>query len=352
MLGTACICVDFFTLQGAGLDDIAALRDTYVGKTEASTFARLGSVMTWACLYCFAFALTYRAQLSRFSLLGYLMPIGGFFLVSVFSAGRQASFQIIIITVLILWLNHLRSPSTERKASSRAAVVFAIIVSGLMIAYMGYIAVVRNNGAISDDKVDVLTRVFDLRISPWFDSILTTLGAGIRTTVLEALVYFSCSLPLFSKFVGLTFAQHSFGAITFPFVFRQIESFTGISVVSAYMAKVDGMISAGVIGVGWETAISSYIQDFGVIGACTFLFAEGYYTAYAWRRALAGYGFHEALIAVVALAAVIYMPLLPAVSDTNLFFLWIFCAIAGRRNTWIRDALARVKNRNVSGSGI
>ena len=343
MIGTACICIDFLALQGAGLDDIAALRDTYVGKSEASVFARLGSVMTWACLYCFAFAMTYRSQLRPAALAVYMLPIGGFFLVSLFSAGRQASFQIMIFTILILWLNHKRSPASERKASTRTAAVFAASISSLMIAYMGYIAVARNDGNVSDDKVEVLTTLFDLRVNAGFDSILKSFGTGVRTTVTEAIVYFSSSIALFSKFLNISFADYSRGAVTFPFFFRQLEPLTSISVIGALQTKVDAMTSAGVIGVGWETGISSYIQDFGILGACLFLFVQGYYTAYVWRRAINGYSFNDSMIAVVALAAIVYLPLVAALSDTNLLLFWIFCIFAAQRG-------ARIKRRRLRGS--
>lgn len=325
--GTTFVCIDFFALRGAGLDDVAALRDTYIGRSEASLPARLGSVMTWACLYCFGFGLTYRRQLRGFGMFVYLVPIAGFFLVSLFSAGRQAAFQIMVFTLLILWFNRVRYGRRIR-SPTRGGAIFAIAISALMIVYMGFIAVARNDAKISDDKAEVLARIFDFRINPAFDAFLSWMGGDIRSTVTEAIVYFSSSVALFAKFLGIDNSERFFGAMSFPIIFRQIESLTGISVSGAYALKVDLMSSAGVIGVAWETAIASYVRDFGFLGACILLLVQGYYTASVWRRAIGGTGFNEGMIAVVMLSAVVYMPLLAASSDTNLLFLWVFCVLA------------------------
>jgi hypothetical protein len=333
IVGTVLLCVDFFALQGAGLDDIAALRDMYVGKSAASIYARLSSVMTWGCLYCFGFALTYRTQLKLAGVLRFMLPILGFFLISLFSAGRQAAFQIMLFTLLLLWLKGIRTPAS-RKVRARG-VWFALVISSLMIAYMGYIAVVRNDAIISTDMVVVLQRIFDFDINPQFDALVSAFGAGIRTTVIEGLLYFSSSIGLFAKFLEVSFPHHYFGLMSFPMIFRQIESMTGLSVIDAYFLKVDMMTSAGVIGFGWTTGISSYILDFGTIGAGVFLLLQGYYSAHTWRRAMGSFGFNDGMIAVVTAVAALYMPLFPATSDTNLLFLWVFCVLARQRTLYL-----------------
>jgi hypothetical protein len=333
IVGTVLLCVDFIALQGAGLEDIAALRDLYIGKSAASIYARLSSVMTWGCLYCFGFALTYRTQLKLAGVLRFLVPILGFFLISLFSAGRQAAFQIMLFTLLLLWLKGIRTPAS-RKVRTRG-VWFALLISALMIAYMGYIAVVRNDAQISADMVEVLERIFDFNINPQFDAVVSAFGVGIRTTIIEGLLYFSSSIGLFAKFLQLSFPQHFFGVMSFPIIFRQIEPITGLSVIGSYFLKVDTLISAGVIGFGWTTGISSYILDFGTIGAGVFLLLQGYYSAHTWRRAISSFGFNDGMIAVVMAVAALYMPLFPATSDTNLLFLWVFCVLARQRTLYL-----------------
>jgi hypothetical protein len=300
--------------------------------SSASIYAKLASVMTWGCVYCLGFALTYRAQLRRRAFARFLLPIIGFFLLSVFSAGRQAAFQIMVFTLVMLWMNKKRMPKTNKGPVHGA--LFPLLISLLMVAYMGYIAVARNDERISADKVEVLSTLFDLHIDPTFDAVLLALGAGLRTTVFEGIVYFSSPIGLFSKFIGLSIPDHFFGAMSFPFVFRQLEPYTGISVADAYMVKVNAMASAGAIGVGWTTAISSHMMDFGVIGTCLFLLVQGYYSAHTWFRAMSGYSFNDGMIASIMLVVALYTPMVPGFSDTNILLLWLFCVAARRRTCY------------------
>ena len=334
--GTVFICLDFYLFGGAGLNDIAALRDAYLGR-DVSILAKLGSVLTWACLYCFGFALAHRPRLGHVRFARFMLPVLGYFLVAVFSAGRQTAFQIMIFTVILLWINRLRAG--QLRAERGRGALFAVVVSAAMIAYMGYVAVSRNDALISEDKVEVLVRIFDLEFLPIFDHAVAVFGQGVRATVVEGMVYFSSSVTLFEKFLELDLPGPYFGAMSFPFVFRQLEPLTGISVIGAYLDKVDAMQSLGVTGVAWTTAISSYMLDFGVVGACLLLIAQGYYSSFVWRRAIEGACFHDAMIAAVAVAAAVYLPLLAATSDTNLLLVWVFCIFARNWNIWVGSRL-------------
>lgn len=341
-LGTAFLVMDFVQLDGAGLDDLAALRDLYISK-EASIYARLGSVLTWGCLYCFAYALMFRDVLSRQQFVLYLLPIGGYFLVALFSAGRQASMQILIFALLALALK--RAQASTRTANTvrrqRSSVLMTVVISATMISYMGYVASARNDAKISADKTEVLERLFDFTLAPSVSTALDTVGPGVRTTFVEAVIYFSSPVALFSRFLEAQPSEPTYGAMTFPFVYRQLEPLTGISVIGALDSKIEMMGSVDVIGVGWTTGISTYLQDFGVLGTLVFLFLHGYYGAWAWRRATRGSNFHHAVVALLLLTSAIYMPLIAAVSDTNIFLLWVYClgalfiggrSVAGRRD--------------------
>lgn len=336
--GTACLCIDYIQLDGAGLDDLAALRDLYISK-ETSVFARLGSVLSWGCLYCFAYALMFREVLTRRQFALYLLPVVGYFLVALFSAGRQAAMQILIFALLTLALKRTQDALRPRVRTKRdgSPLLMTLVISVAMVGYMGYVAGARNDANISADKSEVLARLFDFTLQPSLDAVLEAAGPGVRTTFVEGVIYFSSPVPLFSRFLQADPSSPSLGAMTFPFVLRQLEPLTGISVIGELDAKVEMMRNMDVIGVGWTTAISAYIQDFGTFGAGLFLFLQGYYSAWAWRRAREGTNFHHAVIALLMLTSAIYMPLVPAVSDTNIFLMWFYCLLAlfsqGRRMT-------------------
>jgi oligosaccharide repeat unit polymerase len=327
-IGTLCLCIDFALLQGAGLDDLAALRDAVIAR-EATLLGRLASVLTWGCLYCFAYALMYREVLPRRRFLFYLLPIFGYFLVALFSAGRQAALQILIFALLTLALKRVHQPA--QRAARRSSLVLGLAISLIMVAYMGYVASARNDAALSEDKTEVLISLFDFGMAPWLESIFSATGTLLRAAIVEGAVYFSSSITLFSVFLHLDITEHSFGAMSLPFVFRQLEPLTGISVIGALENKIQMMAGAGVIGVGWTTAISSYILDFGAAGAAVVLFLQGYYSAFAWRRARKGTDFQDAVIALIMLTAAIYMPLIAASGETNLLLLWGFCLFARSR---------------------
>ncbi len=339
VVGISCLCIDFYLFAGAGLDDLAALRDLYVVK-ESTIFARLGSIATWACLYCFAFALIHQQRMSTKQFLIFILPIGGYFLVALFSAGRQAAFQIMIFTLLAFALK--RAAGNDTAKTSRRNLLFAVVISVSMISYMGFIAAYRNDALISEDKVQVLSELFNFQVAPILDD-LSVFGLGVRTTLIEGMVYFSSSIAFFSKFLTLDIQQHYFGAMSFPFIFRQLEAMTGIVVIDAYYQKVALMQGAGVIGVAWTTAISNHILDFGRFGAGMFLFLQGYYSAYLWRQALRTPTFQNAVIAIIMLTSAVYMPLIPGTAETNLLLLWAFCLFSKWRDS--RRALRRLAQR-------
>ncbi len=340
--GSGFAIVDFALLGGEGLSDLASLRDTIVERKSASIFAQLSSVLTWGCLYCYIFALAYRTRLRRAQFATMIVPIAGYFLLSVVSAGRQAAFQIILVTVLTLFAVAARTRTTRaaprvaaRPRSSRGLV---LVVVAMMGGYMGFIAVARSTSPTNEIKADILTTLFDFRLAEPVARGLAALPDGIRSAVVEGLVYFTHSIWLFEKFLGLSWPQLYYGGFTFPFAFRQIQGFTGLSPVQGLADRVTTIDAAGYIGAGWVTAIASFIQDAGVPGAAAILFAIGYYSASVWRRAVGGTGFHLLVIAVLVATTIVYLPLVPATSDTNLFLLWLFAIVGGHR--WVRRPAA------------
>ncbi len=336
MVATAFSYIDFTLLGGAGLDDLAALRDSYANKASASAFAQIASILTWACLFCYIFALFFRTELSRLQFGMFLLPIVGYFLLSVFSAGRQAAFQIMLVTILLVIVTRLvRGRGAARVPMKRALLtrerLGVLAISAAMVGYMGYIAVARNDGAISDDKSEVLTAIFDFHFAPGVERVVQAMGSGLRGAIVEGVIYFSSSPALFDPFLNIHWPKLYLGAMSFPFFFHQVEAFTGLSPTAGLLAKVDAINANGQLGSGWATSMSSYLIDFGTVGTVVFLFIMGVYSGYAWRRALAFDSFYTVVIGLLVLINAVYMPLVPAVSDTNLLFLWLFCLIMHHR---------------------
>lgn len=313
--------IDFVMLGSASTDDLAQLRDVFQNKVS-TPFTLLANVTSWACLYCFSYAIIKKSEFSRGEYLKYNLPAVGYFMVSLLSAGRQAAFQLMLFAIAITLMPKNKSQSEAGKGNY----LFVISVSLLMIFYMGFVAVTRNDGAVSDDKTTLLSQIFDFEVSPWFYA-ATENFPNFRSAIVEAMVYFSSCITLFSEFILLekTADFHSFGAMTFPFLMRQLEPITGISVLGSLQNKIDLMYSLGAMGNGWTTGLSSYILDFGYWGAGVVLVIIGYYSQHTWVVAKNTKDFNDLVIAVLLVVSAIYTPFLLASAETNLFLLWLVC---------------------------
>ena len=328
MAGALCVVVDFYFYAGAGLSDLAAIRDTYTEKTSASVFAQVGSVMTWACLYCYIFVLMHRGRLGRLRSAILLLPIAGYFLVSLLSAGRQAAFQVMLVTGLTMALAAGRRHRRPRRPQPSQSALTLVAVSVAMIGYMGYVALFRNDGAAADDKTNILAALFNFQLSPTVSAIGTVAGASVRAVVVEAITYFSSSIVLFEKLLTIDLPR-SFGAMSLPFILRQLQGLTGIAPADVIAHRIDALNGLGLVGNAWTTTFGSYLMDFGPYGTGLLLVASGFYSAFAWDRALRSNRFEDMVVGVLVLLAAIYLPISPAISDTNLLLLWLFCLLVG-----------------------
>lgn len=349
LAGTVCVVLDFYLQSGAGFGDLSELRAAY-SEGSVSDLGRIASILTWGGLYSFGYALAHRRTLGPARFATYLIPAGGYFFVAVSSAGRQAAFQLMLFAVLTPRVIKLVRAREEVRARSRGDAIAMLLGSAAMIVYMGYVASARNDHLISSDKSEVLAVLFDARASGALELMLKHVGAGAKAAIMEGVVYFSSPIPLFSRFLTVEIASHTFGAMSLPFVFRQIEPITGISVVGALADKRDMMEATGVIGYGWTTGISSYIVDFGRVGAGIVLFIQGYLSAFAWRRARQSGGFHDMVVGILACIGAIYMPLSAPSAETNLLLLLAFCLVAGRLQVRVARAPHAAHRGAVSGT--
>lgn len=325
MFGSSCLFIDFFISRGGSLSDFAALRSEFTLRSESSSiFGKLAAVSVWSSFYCFIMLLYYWDGIAIKSRLYLAVPVVGYFLTSLLTAGRQAAFQIVVASVLIM-VYRPKAKSTHKLQASRR--IFAVSIVGTLVAYMGFIAVVRNDGAISDDKRIVLRQLFDYRISDTLSYIETLIDQNLSVFIEEYLTYFTAQIVLFRSFLEVNPSEHYYGLFTFPFMFRQFQDITGMSVIDALLNKTISMERAGVISAGWTTAISSYIQDFGRYGAYPFLVLLGGYSEYTWKKAQVSGDFHDFVIMMLMFMSAIYMPMFPASSDTNFFLLWLFCLL-------------------------
>lgn len=331
LIAIAAQLVDFALLGGASLDDLSQLRDIFQSKVS-TPMTLIANITTWACLYCFAFAIFMRSELSRSQYIKFISPTIGYFLVAILSAGRQAAFQLMLFAIVLMLMPSQKKSSNQKVVKkNRPKLLRVVVFSALMISYMGYVAIKRNDGDISNDKIVVLSQIFNFTLAPSVDYFAQNISPEIGATFVEAMVYFSSSVMLFSEFVTLEERAEYFGygAFTFPFAMRQLEPVTGISVIGALQNKIKLMYSLGAMGNGWTTGFSSYMLDFGYVGAGLFIIIIGYYSQRTWIRAKKTGDFHDVVISSLLIISAIYTPFLLASAETNLFLLWLFCLFAG-----------------------
>lgn len=325
-LGTLLLVIDFVINRGEGLSDIAALRDQIVGIKSASVYAQLAAILTWSGLYCYMFALLFWRELTPGGRLWFLLPVVGYFLVSVLSAGRNASFQIMLVTIVCVLVDSARRRRLFRIAGVKlrptaVTTVMVPAITALMIAYMGYIAVARNNDIVSDDKTEVLETLFLFKLTKPIENLDRTVNRDVRGAIVEGLVYFTSTTMGYEAFLRVNWPHSTLGVLTFPFALRQTLPITGLDPAAALADKTSRIGAAGGFAYGWTSAYSSYQTDFTNLGAAVFLLLSGVWSGWSWRRAVEGASFNGCVLGTMLVVSALYTPLIPAISDTNVFML-------------------------------
>lgn len=335
-----CLVVSFVAIgaiianiKELGLDfsDLSIIREGVINTESATTWARIAALTLWACFFCFAFALYFRHRLSLFQVLLYLLTgAGGIFLSTLMMAGRGSVFQVVLLTLFLEAIRARRLP-----AGTGRRFLWKMIILGTAAAFILYVTMARTTGIEGYNKADLFLRLFNARLNPTVDAALSAISPGGRDIVVEMLIYISHSVPLFSVFLEIDFGRHYWGLHDFPFIFRQLEPLTGMSVIEAYRIKTAYLGSQGVIGVGWITTVHTLLMDFGTFGMILFLGVQGYFSQWAWGRVRRGHGFVSVMLCIVMMTAAVYLPFFNAFADTNIFLLLLFliAVMVGRRWT-------------------
>lgn len=309
---------------GLELSNLTSLRQDTVSAESASLLAKVSSVTVWACFFCFAFALYFRHKLTTFHFALHAATVIGIFISAYLIAGRTTIFQLVLITILVESIRSTRM--TTQPAKKGAGAKFAIL--GVGGAFLIYITMSRTSGMDGVDKADIFLRFFSARLNPGLDSLLYSISPAVRDFLVEALIYASHPVAMFSIFTGIDFGGPYFGVHNFPFVARQLEPVFGHSVIDAYNKKVYYMSAEGVIGVGWITSIHTLILDFGIAGMSVFMALQGYLSQLYWTRVRQGAGFGSVLVYILLICAAAFMPYWYVFSDTNIFLLFVFLMLA------------------------
>lgn len=311
-------------LVAGQLGNLGALREQVVEAESANIFARLGAVTIWACFFCYAFALFFRHLLSRGQLIVLFAAAIGIFLAALTTAGRQAPLQLVMMT---LFIESFRSQRLPRGSDRGYRIKFAVLgLAAIMIIYV----TINRTSADYSSKADVFLRLFQSWVDPHVDNILLRFGDGVRDVVIEAILYLSHTVPLFAISSEIDYGGPYFGAMNFPFIMRQLQPIIGINPQDVLSLKIFSINAERVIGVGWDTALSGLIMDFGIPGMMIAMGLFGYAGQRVITKVHQGGSLPQAIIAAELMLTAAYTPYFSALADTNLLFLLVACALMAR----------------------
>lgn len=315
---------NLYLLSGT-IFDLAELRALTLAAESASTLGRVGAITIWSCFFCFSFAVFFRHMLSPARLALLLVAVLGIGISALTSAGRQAPLQLILITLFLESVRRRRLGGSR----SRGHVLRSLVIGG-GVAYLLYVTINRVTVDV-ESKAEVFLRLFRASLSPGLDGVLLAFGRDVRDVIVEALLYVSHTPSLFAASAVIDFGGPYWGMMNFPFVMRQLEPVFGHSVAGALELKRMFIGTERVLGVGWDTALSGMIMDFGRIGMLAFMLVLGLISQWTWRGAKGAGQFPLVVLGVVMMVQAVYTPYLSAISDTNMFFLLVasFLFLAG-----------------------
>lgn len=308
--------------SGIDVSNLASIREEVISRESASVLARLASVTTWACFLCLVFAVYFRDRLSRPAIFLLLALGAGTVLSSLFSAGRQSLLQTFF---LLLFVEGYRQK--DNFAIKGGGLIGRVLIVTLVIVVLLYVSITRARSDYGLARLDILLRLFGADLSPTLRQFLSGLPIEIGDFFAEAILYIGHSVPLFSAFADIQFPEYYLGQNSFPFVFRQIESLTGLSVQSTYLTKIQYLNGAGLFGVGWTTALSQTGMDFGLIGTAIFFAVIGVLAKYWDLRAAHIPGIIPSIMSSMFMIFSIYTPYFLLTTDTSMLLLLIFVSL-------------------------
>lgn len=350
---TAFLAITFMLLDvvtsGIDVADLTSIRAEVVSRDSSSVLARLASITTWACFVCLAFAVYYRERLSRPVILLLLLLGAGTVLSSLFSAGRQALLQTIL---LLIFVEGYRRKTTT-VARGKGVLGRALVITAVIAVFL-YVSLTRSRSDYGLARVDVLLRLFGADLPPGFEDFLSYFPTDISDFLVEVVLYLSHSVPLFSIFADIEFPERYWGQNSFPFLFRQIEPITGWSVQSALLTKIEYLNASGVLGVGWNTALSQTSMDFGLFGTTVLYGIFGWLSRFWEVRAKYQPGFIPSTMSSLLMISAIYTPFVLLFSDTSMLFLFLFMTIMSGMSSTLSRRVASSQGvmRNANDQGV
>lgn len=337
IFGSLMYLLELFVFVGIDISSMALLRDQF-GARETTLISQIANMLMWMSMMAIPAFLFLDRDAKFYEKLLWVTSVLLYLLQSVLSAGRQIVFAIgvLFIASLFIRLAYAKQEKSKIKKENKKYRRYVVILILGAIAYMMYVATARNNGGISDSKIEVLKFYFGCTFSEGLSSILSAVQSGLADGIAEAFVYFTHQIPEFTVFWGIPQIGPFFGLYSVPFIdrrldFLRISEYTMLEKMS-YVRNY--MSSVGVMPVGWKTAFSYYILDYGKIGGLLFCILLGVVMGYAVKIFQRKTTYFSMLFLLQIDLYCFYTIMFPSTCETGLLFMLIFSAIMlGLENT-------------------
>ena len=146
--------------------------------------------------------------------------------------------------------------SYKDKKRNRKSLILLILVASLILGYCLQVASDRNNGGISDSKLEVLSFYMGCELDPKVKVLYDMLPSGINDGIAEAIVYYTHEITGFKVFWNIDESIGPFmGLYSAPFLDRRVAALglTSYSVEQKMSYVRAYMRSQGAMPVGWKT---------------------------------------------------------------------------------------------------
>lgn len=330
LIGSILFVIEMIFVTGIDLSSLSMARDAYTSR-EVTILSQLGNIMSWGSLFVLPGVVLFGKDASVPEKALWIFSVIVYSMYSVLSAGRQVVFQILIVLVSAFTLKQsVDSQNNKNKKSNRRTIIVIVLIVGIILGYCLQVASDRNNGGISDSKLEVLSFYTGCELDPKVQVLYNLLPDGINDGIAEAFVYYTHEITGFKIFWDIDETIGPFwGLYSAPFLDRRVASL-GLTTytVDQKMSYVRNyMSSQGAMPVGWKTCFSFFILDYGRIGGLIYSFIYGFYVGYVYKN----FQKKRSLISVVWLVRVnvglFYTVMFPATCETGLLLMGIFCVI-------------------------
>lgn len=334
ILGSVLSIYELLFVAGLDMTSLNSMRTSYVSR-ETGIFSQLGNILSWGCLVSVPGFFFFSKKQKKGSSILWLAALGLFLIQNVLSAGRQSVFSIALMMLSCFMVKISLSTKInsvakrKRKKEKKKQKRYLIILLVAAIAYMMFVATARTNRQLASSRLGELEYYFGFTFCSWMEEFLSILPVGMADGIAEMIVYFTHQVPEFTIFWDIPMIGPFLGLYSMPFIDRRL-SFLNLSAydMAAKMEYVRSyMQSQGVMPVGWRTAFSYYLLDYGKIGTLLFCFLLGVYAKNVYRSYNQERTYFNTLRLVVICVYMCYTVMMPVTCETAWLLLIIFANI-------------------------